>query len=82
MKKIYFEIYDITKEPTEWHSAFFGKVRPYDDIMGIVADFAEGNGTDIKNIRLYIYETKKVWEKAFADWQNKVDWELPDYDSI
>ena len=82
MKKIYFELYDTTRAPEDWESSLFSTINTNNDILGIAKDFAERNHTDIKDIRMYIYESKTIWEKAFQHWLKYTNWDLPDYDSI
>lgn len=75
MKKLYFEIYDTTKDIKRWNSHLFFKLDISQDILGTITDFAAENKTDVKNLRLYQFETKAIWERLQIEWLKQVEWE-------
>lgn len=67
MKYIYFMIADTTKNREEYAFQSFFKVYSGNDLAGYLQSVSETNNTPIDKLRLYVYGTKKVWERMAAD---------------
>ena len=66
--KIYFVVIDTTKQPDSREYAWYNSASYMNDMAGYVVDFAKKNGTDPKDVRLYIYEKMKDWEKHWNEY--------------
>ena len=62
MTNFYLVIADTTKNRTDWEQQSFVKVRCFNDIAGHLTRAAQNNKTDLKDMRLYIIDTKKHWD--------------------
>ena len=67
MANIYFILLDVTRKSTDQQQMKFIKVSAGQNILDFANWFAEDNGTDIDNIRLYVAESMKVWDRARQD---------------
>lgn len=71
-KKIYFVVIDTTKHPDSMEYAWYDSASYMNDMAGYVVDFAKKNGTDPKDVRLYIYEKMKDWEKQKMEYSGRI----------
>lgn len=71
-KKIYFVVIDTTKHPDSMEYAWYDSASYMNDMAGYVVDFAKKNGTDPKDVRLYIYEKTKDWEKQKMEYSGRI----------
>ena len=62
-KYFYLVIADTTKSRTEWEQQNFIKVRCLTDIAGHLTRTAQNNKTDLKDMRLYIADSKRHWDE-------------------
>lgn len=72
MKHIYFQVFDISKDPNSIEYAYFGNQPINSDLAGWVRTMAYTNNSSVDYIRLFIYETKQSWEKAQEDWVSRI----------
>lgn len=62
-KIIYFVVMDLTKPNDSPDAKVFYSQNTSNDFAGVLLDFAKRNGTSPNDCRLFIYDTKKDWER-------------------
>lgn len=72
MKHIYFQVIDISKASTDVNYSYFGEAPINHDIAGYVTSMANRNKSNINDIRLFIFESKKAWNEAMREWVSKI----------
>lgn len=68
----YFYIFDTTKDFESCEFAQYISRPRNEDILGYAVEFAKRNGTDIKDIRLHIFDTKKSYEQSYKNWAKQI----------
>lgn len=71
MTRIYFAIIDTTKPNDSVDFAWYDSIPYMNDLAGHVVDFARKNGTDPKDIRLYIFPKKSIWEQQKHEYYSR-----------
>ena len=71
-RKIYFVVIDTTKHPDSMEYAWYNSASYMNDMAGYVVDFAKKNGTDPKDVRLYIYEKMRDWKKHWSEYACRI----------
>ena len=68
----YYIIFDTTKDYGSIYHAQYLTEHTNTDILGHILAFAERNKTDITNIRVMAFDTKKQYEQSYKNWLEKV----------
>lgn len=77
MKTMYYEIWDRTRSVWDPNHAHFGSRPISNDFAGLVHSFATHNKVDVSEVRLFFFETKKMWNTMREEWLRGVDWTIP-----
>lgn len=76
-RKMYYEIWDTTRRVWDPNHANFGSIPSCNDVAGLVVSFARRNKVKASDVRLFFFETKKMWDTMRECWLQGVDWTLP-----
>ena len=68
----YYILFDTTKDYGSIYHAQYLTERTNTDILGHIVAFAERNKTDITNIRVMAFDTKKQYDQSYKNWLDKV----------
>lgn len=72
--KRYYMIYDTTKEyKSKDHAQYFEK-ETNNNILTDIIEFAKKNKTNIEDLRVFSFETKKQYEESFRKYATQVEW--------
>ena len=63
MANIYIILLDVTRGYSDQQQMQFHKVPALSNVLGYAEHFAKQNRTAMSNIRLYVAESKKVWDQ-------------------
>jgi hypothetical protein len=77
MANVYYQMFDRTRKPHDPNFAHFWSQPMNNDLAGVVLAFAKHNRVEPSEVRLFLYETKKAWERAMNAWLAGVDWNIP-----
>lgn len=68
MKKIYFRVVNWNLKNQNKEYQYFSNVAANNDIAGIINIFARDTNSNIKDLRVYIFESKKQYDTALDDY--------------
>ena len=68
----YYILFDTTKNYGNIYHAQYLTERTNTDILGHILAFAERNKTNITDIRVMEFNTKKEYEASYKNWLHKV----------
>ena len=74
MANVYFMVMDTTKDREDPAQMCFFQMPYNNDLAGAVRLIAEQNGTEISEMRLFVYPTKKEWADLRAAFVKRADW--------
>lgn len=70
-------MWDRTRAIYDPNHCHFGSRPITNDFAGLVEAFAKRNRVDISEVRLFFFETKKMWDTMRREWLRGVDWSIP-----
>lgn len=68
MEHIYFQVVDTSKNSDSIEYAFFGEAPINRDLAKWITHIAKRNRSSVDDIRLFVFESKKAWDKAILWW--------------
>lgn len=72
MKMQYYVVIDLTKEPEDSKSNLYFNIYDNDNILRNVLMFKEQNKTNIEDLRLYRFKTKKEYDTSYCNWCKQI----------
>lgn len=68
----YYLIFDTTKEYSSVEHAQYIQKHINENILGDALAFAQRNKTNIENIRMFCFKTKKEYDESYKNWRKQL----------
>ena len=73
-KYIYLLVFDRSRDWHDPNCCDFLKLPLGTDLAGHITSKAKRNNTTPDNIRMFVYESKRIWDGQRTEWVRGVDW--------
>lgn len=74
MVNVYFMVMDTSRDREDPNQMWFAHCSYNNDLSGQVRAMARRNNSDVSDIRLFVYPTKKEWQALKNAFVKRADW--------